>query len=142
MRHLAWGLLTTTLLATAQAWGEGITINQGADGTTGTVYDFGSIRTCQDNRNTIGTMDVFGGLSTYRFSNPHGGTQSGTIYTFGAPSPPNNLTPAPILPFTSNSPLMPREQVAPVVPFKPGISTSPSTGAGTFGGSGSGRFGR
>ena len=56
---------------------------------------------------------------------PHGDTKSGTVTTFGTPTPPNNLTPAPVLPFNPNRPLMP-QSTAPA---------SPSSGGG-------GRFGR
>src|SRR5262245_50295052 len=51
---------------------------------------------------------------------PHGDANQRSVTPFGSPQPPNQLTPAPVLPFHPNRPLMPQ-------------STPPS---------GSGRFGR
>jgi hypothetical protein len=130
------GLILWVLLGTVPILAGDVTIIQGTDGTTGTVYDLGGIKLYRDSHGTRGTVYDFGGVSTYQFTNPGGETRSGTIYNFGAPPPPNNLTPAPILPFNPHGTLMPRESVAPVAPFPP------NSGFGSFGGGGSGRPGR
>jgi hypothetical protein len=47
-------------------------------------------------------------------SDPHGGTPPSAVApSFGTPSPPSHLTPAPILPFHPNRPLMPPPAVVP-----------------------------
>ena len=46
---------------------------------------------------------------------PQGDSSPRPIIPFGAPSPPHQLTPAPVLPFNPNRSLMP----APSVPFHP-----------------------
>lgn len=131
------------LLSAGSAEAQGISIIQGSDGTSGTIMDLGGgFRSYSDSHGTMGTiMDLGGGFQTYQFTSPHGGMQSGTILTFPSPnssfnSPPAGLTPAPLLPFTPRGPIMPREQMAPVVPL------SPNTGTFNTFGNGGGRFGR
>ncbi len=133
---LTAGLILRVLLAAGPLWAGDITIIQGSDGTTGTVYEFGGIKLYQDSHGTRGTIYDVGGISTYQFTSPGGETRSGTIYNLGAPLPPSRLTPVPILPFNPHGALVPREPVTPVVPF------TPSSGFGSFGGSASGRPGR
>ena len=59
---------------------------------------------------------------------PHGDVNQRAVTPFGSPLPPNHLTPAPVLPFRPNSPLMPP-------PSGPPASTPGSA-------SGGGRLGR
>lgn len=143
MRTLLKILAICALLSGEDAAAQGISIIQGSDGTSGTVMELGNgFRTYSDSHGNMGTiMDLGGGFQTYQFTSPHGSMQSGTILTFPSPnssfnSPPAGLTPAPVLPFTPRGPLMPREQMAPVVPLTPN--------AGTFNtfGKGGGRLGR
>jgi len=117
-----------------------ISVFQGSDGTSGTVVDLGNgFRTYSDSHGNTGTIiDLGSGFQTYQFTSPQGGAQSGTITTFGSPTPPSGITPAPILPFTPHSPVMPREQMAPAAPSAP-ISTF---GSPTFGSPGGGFRGR
>ncbi len=136
-------LAICALLSGEDVAAQGISIIQGSDGTSGTVMELGNgFRTYSDSHGNMGTiMDLGGGFQTYQFTSPHGGMQSGTILTFPSPnssfnSPPAGLTPAPVLPFTPRGPLMPREQMAPVVPL------TPNTGTFNTSGTGSGRFGR
>ena len=131
------------LLSAGNAGAQGISIIQGSDGTSGTVMELGNgFRTYSDSHGNMGTiMDLGGGFQTYQFTSPHGGMQSGTILTLPSPrssfdTPPAGLTPAPVLPFTPRGPLMPREQMAPVVPL------TPNTGTFNTFGNGGGRFGR
>ena len=138
-------LALSVLLSVEQVAAQGISIIQGSDGTSGTVMDFGNgFRTYSDSRGTTGTiMDLGGGFQTFQFTSPHGGQQSGTILSLPSPrsgfnTPPAGLTPAPVLPFTPRGTLMPREQLAPVVPLTPNTGTF-----NTFGnGGGVSRFGR
>lgn len=100
-----------------------ISIIQGSDGTSGTIMDFG------------------GGFQTYQFSGPRGQSQSGSILSFGQPTSPQGITPAPILPFTRRGPIMQRGSVVPVIPMAPlppgfGFGGSVQPGVGV---SGSGR---
>ncbi len=55
---------------------------------------------------------------------PHGETESGNRSSFGTPLPPNNLTPAPMLPFNPNRALSPAPSPN---------SHTPSSGGGRFG---------
>lgn len=115
-----------------------ISVFQSSDGTSGTITHLGdSYSIYSDSHGNTGTiMNLGGGFQSYSFTSPQGGTTTGTITTFGSPAPPNNLTPAPVLPFTPNGSLMPQSRVAPVVPFSSG-------GTSSFGSPGSGgRFGR
>jgi len=130
MRMLLNMLAIVVLLSAGPAWAQ-ISVVQGSDGTSGTIVDLGNgIRTYSDSHGNRGTMIDFGsGLQTYQFTSPQGGGQSGTITTFGSPTPPSGITPPPILPFTPHSPIMPREQMAPVTPFAPS-STFGSPGGG------------
>jgi hypothetical protein len=146
MRILLTILVISVLLCTEDSPAQGLSIIQGSDGTSGTIVDLGGgFRSYSDSHGNRGTiLDLGGGFQTYQFSSPHGGLQSGTILTFpgpqsGAGAPPAGWTPAPVLPFMPRSPVMPREHAAPVTPFGSGAQGSTS---GTFGGYGSGRFGR
>jgi len=143
MRALLIILAAGAWLSGTDVSAQGLSIIQGSDGTSGTVVDLGGgFRSYSDSHGNRGTiMDLGGGFQTYQFSSPHGGLQSGTILSFPAPqsslgTPPAGMTPAPVLPFTPKSPLMPREQLAPIVPL--------TSGTGTFNrfGGGGGRYGR
>jgi hypothetical protein len=143
MRGLRNLYVLVALLSAGMAHAQGISIIQGSDGTSGTVMELGDgFRTYSDSHGNVGTiMDLGGGFQTYQFTSPHGGLQSGTILTLPSPrssfdAPPAGFTPAPVLPFTPRGPLMPREQMAPVVPL------APNTGTFNTFGSGGGRFGR
>lgn len=135
---MAYGLWLVLLPGASQAQ---ISIIQGSDGTSGTLTHLGDdFAIYSDSHGNSGTiMNLGSGFQSYSFTNPQGQMKSGTITTFGTPQPPNNLTPAPVLPFNPHGPLMPREQVAPVVPFTPSSPAGP--GSGAYGNSG-GRFGR
>jgi hypothetical protein len=142
MRRVLNLCVTVVLLSAGSANAQGISIIQDSDGTSGTVLELGKgFRTYSDSHGNMGTiMDLGGGFQTYQFTSPHGGLQSGTILTLPSPrssldTSPAGLTPAPVLPFTPRGPLMPREQMAPVVPLIP--NTGPFN---TFGGGG--RLGR
>ncbi len=137
---LAYGLWLVLLPNASPAQ---ISIIQGSNGTSGTITDLGNgFHIYSDSHGNTGTIvDLGGGFQSYSFTAPQGQTKSGNITTFGTPVPPNNLTPAPVLPFNPHGPLMPREQAAPVVPFTPSSPTTPSSSFGAFGNSG-GRFGR
>jgi hypothetical protein len=143
MRRLLNLCATVVLFFAGTAHAQGISIIQGSDGTSGTAMELGNgFRTYSDSHGNMGTiMDLGGGFQTYQFTSPHGGMQSGTILTLPSPrssfnTPPAGLTPAPVLPFTPRGPLMPREQMAPVVPL--------TSNTGTFNtfGNGGGRLGR
>ena len=146
MHTLLKTLVIGALLSGGNVAAQGISMIQGSDGTSGTIVDLGGgFRSYSDSRGNMGTiMDLGGGFQTFQFTSPHGSMQSGTILTLPAPrssfeTPPAVLTPAPVLPFTPRSPIMPSERMAPAVPFTP---SAPSTGTfNTFGG-GTGRFGR
>ena len=129
MRQLMLGIIVGGLLTAGTGWAQ-ISVFQGSDGTSGTIVDLGNgFRTYSDSHGNSGTIiDLGGGFQTYQFSSPQGGSQSGTITTFGPPTPPSGITPAPILPFTPHSPVMPREQVAPAAPFAPSSAFGNSSG--------------
>jgi hypothetical protein len=133
MQRLLMGVAIGLLLYREPALAE-ISFIQGSNGTTGTIIDLGGgFRSYSDSHGRTGTIvDLGGGFQTFQFSAPHGGLHSGTILTLPTPSPaappPQNLSPAPMLPFTPKGPLMPREPAAPPAPFAPAY--------------GSGRFGR
>lgn len=54
------GLILWVLLATVPVLAGDVTISQGSDGTTGTVYDLGGIKWYQDSHGTRGTVYDFG----------------------------------------------------------------------------------
>ncbi len=115
-----------------------ISVFQSSDGTSGTITQLGdNFAIYSDSHGNTGTItNLGGGFQSYSFTSFLGETMTGTMTTFGLPAPPNNLTPAPILPFDPNGALMPQRRIAPVVPFSPG----PAFGSGSP--SGGGRFGR
>lgn len=138
---LAYGLWLVLLSGTSQAE---FSIFQGSDGTSGTITDLGNgFRIYSDSHGNSGTITDFGGgFQSYSFTTPQGQMKSGSITTFGSPTPPNNLTPTPVLPFNPHGSIMPREQMAPVVPFTPISPITPGSSFGAYSNSGSGRLGR
>ncbi|MBI4402005.1 MAG: hypothetical protein HY581_10285 [Nitrospirae bacterium] len=146
MRTLLYVIIVMALLLIgASPAAAQISIIQGSDGTSGTIVDLGNgFRTYSDSHGNSGTIiDFGGGLQTYQFSSPRGQSQSGSILSFGEPTPPQGITPAPILPFTPHGPIMQRGSVVPVVPMVPltpgsGAGGSVTPGVGVFG-SGRGR---
>jgi hypothetical protein len=131
-----WGLLSA---GPAEAQ---ITVIQGSDGTSGTVVDLGSgISTYSDSHGNMGTIiDLGGGIQTFQFNSPGGPSQSGSAATFGAPTPPQLVTPALILPIRPHGPILQPGAVVPVVPLTPGLGAGRTVtpGVGVFG-SGRGR---
>lgn len=146
MRTLLYVILVMALLLIgASPAAAQISIIQGSDGTSGTIVDLGNgFRTYSDSHGNTGTiMDLGGGFQTYQFSGPRGQSQSGSILSFGQPTSPQGITPAPILPFTRRGPIMQRGSVAPVIPMGPltpglGPGGSVTPGVEVFG-SGRGR---
>lgn len=105
-----------------------ITIQQ-PDGTT-TLFPLGGQETIySDGHGNKEPTHLGSGLPSHTFSSPHGGT-AGTVTPFGTPTPPNLITPAPLLP------LHPRGMATPQ-PQAPASSGTPR-GSGSF----SGRPGR
>jgi hypothetical protein len=51
---------------------------------------------------------------------PQTGVSQGTVSPFGAPSPPSRLTPAPLLPFHPNRPLVPSPSTQAISPSRIG----------------------
>lgn len=72
------------------------------------------------------------------FSSPQGDPSSRTTTPFGMPLPPNQLTPAPVLPFNPNRSLIP----SPSAPSHPPNPARAETRANPAPYSGSGRLGR
>lgn len=137
MRRLMIGI-TVLVLLSAGPVGAQISIIQGSDGTSGTVIDLGNgFRTYSDSHGNSGTIiDFGGGFQTYQFSNPRGQNQSGSVLSFGAPTPPQGVSPAIILPFTPHGPIIQRGSVVPVIPLTPGLGAGGTItpGVGVFGG--------
>ena len=136
MRMLVIGIAGWALLSAGPAQAQ-MTIIQGSDGTSGTVIDLGNgFGTYSDSHGNTGTiMDLGGGFQTYRFTSPSGQTQSGSVLSFGAPVPPQGMTPALILPVRPHGPITQPGSLAPVVPLSPGLGAGGAVtpGVGVFG---------
>ena len=141
MRMLVIGIASWALLSAGPAQAQ-MTVIQGSDGTSGTVIDLGNgFRSYSDTHGNMGTIiDLGGGFQTYRFSSPSGQSQSGSVLSFGAPTPPQGITPALILPIRPHGPILQPGSVVPVVPLTPGLGAGGTVtpGVGVFG-SGRGR---
>ncbi len=98
---------------------------QQPDGTTGTLSPLGGSEAIySDAHGNESPTHLGSGLPSHSFSSPHG-AQPGTVTPFGTPTPPNLLTPAPLLP------LRPKGMVTPQ-PYTPTAPNAP----GRFGPSG------
>jgi hypothetical protein len=106
---------------------------RGQDGSTGTVADLGNgTMLYADPHGTFGPLPgSAGGTQGGPVPLPQGYGDSGHITPFGTPTPPSQLTPAPVLPFHPHGMLMPQQPGTPVPSFSP-----------KSGGSGSGFRGR
>ncbi len=121
----AWTLIGPASKADSQP-----SILQQRDGTTSTLTPLSEQDALySDAHGNKGVTHLGSGLPSHTFSSPHGGTP-GTVTPFGTPTPPNLVTPAPLLP------LHPRGMATPQPPA-PASSGTPR-GSGSF----SGRPGR
>lgn len=141
MRMLVIGIASWALLSAGAAQAQ-ITVIQGNDGTSGTVIDLGNgFSTYSDSHGNTGTIiDLGGGFQTFQFRSPGGQSRSGSAMTLGAPTPPEGLAPALILPIRPHGPIVQPWSPAPVVPLTPGLGAGGTVtpGVGVFG-SGRGR---
>ncbi len=95
------------------------------DGTTMTLSPLGGHDAVySDAHGNKGVTHQGSGLPSHSFSSPHG-SMSGTVTPFGTPTPPDLLTPAPLLPLQPRGMATPQPQV-------PASSGSP--GGSSFGG--------
>lgn len=107
-----------------------VSVLQRADGSAGTITHFGDdVGIYSDSHGNSGPIMI--APQGPGPAGPHGKPSIGTAIPFGTPPPPNNLTPAPVLPMYPNRPLLPQQPATPsaVAPL-PGIG--PSSG-GRFG---------
>lgn len=109
-----------------------VSVVRQSDGTAGTLTHLGEdIGIRADAHGETGPTS--GPINSSTISGgPHGSAASGAVTTFGTPTPPNQLTPAPVLPMNPNRPMLPQQ------PSAPPSSVSPPA----FGATGGGRFGR
>lgn len=123
---LATDLLITGASGIATA---AVSVVQRSDGTTGTISQLGDdVGLYSDAHGNTGPVMKPGSLAPFSTS-PHGETATGHNTPFGTPAPPNNLTPAPVLPFRLNQP-PPPQQPSPPSAAPPGLGSS---GGGRFG---------
>lgn len=118
---------TTSLLVLLTAWtllgpvsiaGSQPSILQQRDGTTSTLTPLGGQDAIySDAHGNKGVTHLGSGLPSHTFSSPHGAVP-GSVTPFGTPTPPNLVTPAPLLP------LQPRGMATPY-PQPPASSGSP-----------------
>lgn len=117
----AWTLLGPVSIAGSQP-----SILQQRDGTTSTLTPLGEQDAIySDAHGNKGVTHLGSGLPSHTFSSPHGALP-GSVTPFGTPTPPNLVTPAPLLP------LQPRGMATPY-PQPPASSGSPG-GYSRFGG--------
>ncbi|MCC6966106.1 MAG: hypothetical protein IT391_07455 [Nitrospira sp.] len=84
-------------------------------GTTGTLSPLGNDSAIySDAHGNKNPTQLGSGLPSHSFSGPHGATP-GTVTPFGTPTPPNLLTPAPLLPLQPKGMAIPQPR-APAVP--------------------------
>jgi hypothetical protein len=127
MMHRILTSLTITTTCLVLSAGIGLAesrIVQNRDGTSGRLSHLGDdigIYSDPHGNQTIVTKPGTEGPMGLR---PHGETESGNRSSFGTPLPPNNLTPAPILPFSPNRALS---------PAAPPNGYTPSSGSGRRG---------
>ncbi|MEQ1795397.1 MAG: hypothetical protein ABL970_14540 [Nitrospira sp.] len=125
-------LIRTSLVVTISwlALSSGISLTESGvirnrDGTSGRVSHLGDDIGIYSDPHGTRTIVTKPGTDSPVGLQPHGETENGNRTTFGTPLPPNNLTPAPVLPFNPNRALSP--------PQAPNYQTPPG---------GSGRVGR
>ncbi|ULA58902.1 MAG: exported protein of unknown function [Nitrospira sp.] len=109
-----WSLVSPCSNAGAQPF-----LFRQSDGTTGTVSPLGDGSAIySDAHGNKNPTQLGSGIPSHSFSGPHG-TTPGTTTPFGTPTPPNLLTPAPLLPLHPKGMAIPQPQ-APAVPSTPG----------------------
>lgn len=113
------------MLSTLPAQAE-VTFVQGHDGSTARITDLGNGIGMTSDPHGLSGVSVAPPHPEQPRSGPHGLQEGLTITPFGSPTPPNHLTPPPILPFSPNRSLLPGSSQ----PAPPSAGSSP------------GRFGR
>ncbi|MEK7762900.1 MAG: hypothetical protein AAB433_15115 [Nitrospirota bacterium] len=82
-------------------------IIQNHDGTSGRLFHLGDDSGIYSDPHGNHTIVTKPGTESPIGLRPHGEAESGNRSSFGTPLPPNNLTPAPILPLSPNRALSP-----------------------------------
>lgn len=127
MRTVRWVVRVALCFLAASAQAEVGTV-QSAHGTVATIVDLGNGIGLQSDPHEETRPIVPPRQSAAPVpAGPHGDVNRRTATPFGSPQPPNQLTPAPVLPFRPNSPLMP----GPSAP--PASTPALATGEGRFG---------
>jgi hypothetical protein len=128
--------VATTCLLVLWSYGIGlaeVAIVRHSDGMAGTITHLGDdAGIYSGSYGNNGPILNPGGPSSFS-GGPHRDITSSAGTAFGTPAPPNNLTPAPVLPMNPNRPLLPQQPT-------PLSSSSPPSGFSSPGGSG--RVGR
>lgn len=120
-----WSLICWLSPARAQP-----SVIQQRDGTTATLSPLGGHEAIYSDAHGNRGMTYQGSVPpSHTFSSPHGAL-SGTVTPFGSPTPPNLITPAPLLPLQPRGMATPQSQAP--------ISSGASNGGSSF----SGRPGR
>lgn len=130
-------MLTTSLLVLLTAWtllgpvsltGSQPSILQQRDGTTSTLTPLGGQDAIySDAHGNKGVTHLGSGLPSHMFSSPHGAVP-GSVTPFGTPTPPNLVTPAPLLPLQPRGMATPYPQPPP--PHHPGVPADTAGSAG------------
>lgn len=122
-------LTSLTVTASCLAWFLGIGPAKGGvvqhrDGTSGRLSPLGDDIGIYSDPHGNHTIVTKPGTESPIGLRPHVETETGNRSSFGTPLPPNNLTPAPVLPFNPNRALS---------PAAPPNGYTPSSGSGRFG---------
>ena len=124
---MRWIMAMVLVLATGPVPAE-VRVIQSPNGRGGTIADLGNGAGIQSDTHGQGGTGVASPESPAPLSNdPRGNPNQRLVTPFQSPSPPNQLTPAPLLPYHPNRPLMPSTSAPPP------ITPNPSPGRGQSG---------
>ncbi len=106
--RIAGWLITTAMVLTTAVTRAEVAVVQSPHGSRVTITDLGNGIGMQSDPHGQGGAVVMPPEPTIPLPpGPHGDQNQRAVTPFGSPSPPNQLTPAPVLPFHPNRPMMP-----------------------------------
>jgi len=118
-RAVRWIIVVMALLGADVSQGEIVVVGS-PNGNPGTVTDLGNgVGIPSNPHSQLGSGVAPAESGAPSSPAPHSGMNERSVTPFGSPQPPNQLTPAPILPFHPNRQLLPQ--------------SPPNSGGGRFG---------
>jgi hypothetical protein len=116
LAHIVGSIVAMAVTLAADSTQAGVALMQSSHGISGTIADLGNgVGIQSDPHGQGGEFSTPLERTVPLPPGPHGELNQRAVTPFGSPLPPSQMTPAPILPFQPNRPLVPSPTTPPAV---------------------------